>query len=469
MAKQRGFVQPAKNQLDDNNFEQGVILSGILKYGRDGYVECCDIINDNHFDGYMQKAIFGAYKNIFNNNLPFTLATVFQQLNIPESRFDEVKDTLSFDCEQQEIIRPFAQTLRKKSLIKDGINAHRECINKLSDFEGTESLSKILGVSEKALFDLISKITQGEDEAPTNLGTIAKSMVDDWANNPVQNIGLPLPWPKVNESIGGGLRTGVHLFGARIKTGKTSLGIMTASYIAQMGIPVLILDREMQTKSIMPKVIANLSEVKINDIEKGVFANDELKKKRVYSAVSKIEKMKINHKNISGVSDFDEVLSIVRRWIYKEVGLKQDGTANPMLLIYDYFKIADGKELTAMREDQALGFQISKLVDFSVKFDFPCLAFAQLNRDGITREDSAAIAASDRLGHNANSITIFKKKEEKEIEIDGPENGNRKMITTDSRYGGEAQGSEDHIHMEMAGEYCTLKEVHFVKKQDRKL
>lgn len=469
MVKQRGFVQPAKNQLDDNNFEQGVILSGILKYGRDGYVECCDLINDNHFDGYMQKAIFGAYKNIFNNNLPFTLATVFQQLNIPESRFDEVKDTLSFECEQQEVIRPFAQSLKRKALVKDGISAHRNCINQLSEFEGKESIAQILGVSEKVLFDLISKVSRGQDDHPTSLASVAKSMVDKWANTPVLNVGLPLPWPKVNASIGGGLRTGVHLFGGRLKSGKTSLGIMTATYMGELGLPVLILDREMQTKNVMPRILANLSEVSINEIETGTFAKDELKKKKVYNAVSKVEKMKIDHKNVSGITDFNEILSMIRRWIYTDVGLKESGEANPFLLIYDYFKVASGKELINAREDQALGFQITQLVDFCNKFDFPCMSFAQLNRDGITKEDSSAVGSSDKLAQYANSLTLFKKKEEKEIEIDGPEMGNRKMITTDSRYGGEAQSSNDHIHMIMTGEYCTLKEVNFVKKQDRKL
>jgi hypothetical protein len=244
---------------------------------------------------------------------------------------------------------------------------------------------------------------------------------------------------------------------------------MSSIFVAEMGIPVLILDREMKTKSILPKLLANLSQVEINDIEKGVFANDALKRKKVDLATSQLEKMRIDHKNISGITDFDEVISIIRRWIYKNVGLRRSGEANQFLLVYDYFKITDSKELDRIREDQALGFQITKLVDFANKFDFPCLSFAQLNREGTVKEDSTAIAGSDRLAQLANSITIFKRKEEKEIEIDGPQGGNRKMITTDSRYGGEAQSSNDHIHMEVSGEYCTLKEVSFVKKQDRKL
>lgn len=203
--------------MDDNSYEQNVILSGILKHGRDGYVECCDLINDNHFDNFAQKAIFGAYQHIFNNNLPFNLPTVFQQLGLPESQFNEVKSSLEFECDDRAIIRPFAQSLRKKGLIKDGINSHRQCINTLASFSGAEPISEILGVSEKVLFDLVSKVANGEDTSPINLGSVAKQMVDDWANNPVQSLGLPMPWPKVNASIGGGLRSGVHLFAARLK------------------------------------------------------------------------------------------------------------------------------------------------------------------------------------------------------------------------------------------------------------
>ena len=468
MAKQRGFVKPAKNQLEENNYEQSVILSGILKHGRDGYVECCDLINEDHFDNFTQKMIFGAYKNVFNNNLPFTLPTIFQQLGLPDDKFEEIKSNLSYDCEDLDIIRPFAQTLRKKGLIKDGINAHRQCINSLSVLGGEESISEILGVSEKVLFDLVSKVANTGDANPINLGSVARQMVDDWASNPVQNMGLPMPWPKVNASIGGGLRTGVHLFAARLKVGKTSLSIMTAAYLAQLGIPILILDTEMQTKNIMPRVLANLSEVKINEIENGTFATDQLKKKRVYTAVQSVEGTKICHKTISGCQ-FDEVISTIRRWIYTDVGLRANGTANPCLIIYDYFKVMDSAELSNAREDQVLGFNISKLVDFANKFDFPCLSFAQLNRDGITREDSGAVGASDRLAQYANSLTIFKRKTEEEMKIDGPEGGNRKMITTDSRYGGEAETSDSHIHMLMEKEYCILKEVNFVKKHDRKL
>lgn len=815
MSKTRNLgaiAQNAKNHSEDNSYEQRVILSAILKHGRDGFVECCDLIDDNHFDNFNDKAIYTAYQTIFNNGLPFTLPTVFQQLGLPDNKYDDIKASLSYDCDDRSVIRPFAQTLRKKGLIKDGISAHRECIQSLSHFEGIESISEILGVSEKALFNLVAKITKGADSTPINLGSVAKEMVDEWAANPVQNLGLPMPWPKVNASIGGGLRTGVHLFGARLKalrhgskvytkngpiniedikvgdiikhpfkgdvkvtevhphtnkdiyrvyfrdgdfvdccedhlwhvekrykckkksqsvlkttkeligdlksgkqkykwdiplpspvefkeneipidpyvlgvllgdgsvsnntcvyhtaddeihqymlnyansigcevkidsdrpdnkvisyrintfqnklresgiwghncytkfipknyiynskevrlavlaglldtdgtcvidsrskqsrtrfnsvskqlcldvkeivqslgglcsitnikskcngktfhsfgcevrlpvginpfrlkrkaerftervigqlkrtivkiekvgvdnatcltlsdndglfmtdnyvvthnTGKTSLSIMTAASIAPMGIPVLMLDTEMKTKAIMPKVLANLSEVKITEIENGTFARNELTKKRVYSAVAQMSNVKIAHMSIAGYK-FDEVISTIRRWIYTDVGLRADGTANPCLICYDYFKVMDSGELANAREDQVLGFNISKLVDFANKFDFPCLSFAQLNRDGITREDSGAVGASDRLAQYANSLTIFKRKTEEEMQIDGPEGGNRKMITTDSRYGGEAETSDQHIHMQMEKDYCILKEVNFVRKQDRKL
>ena len=175
--------------------------------------------------------------------------------------------------------------------------------------------------------------------------------------------------------------------------------------------------------------------------------------------------MNICHRNVANHS-IDEIMSIIRRWIYTDVGLKLNGEANPMLLIFDYFKVMTARELINCNESQALGFQINSLIGFSTKFNFPCLSFCQLNRDGISREDSAAVGNSDKLAQLGNSLSIFKKKTEKEIQADGVENGNRKLLTTDSRYGGEAEFVSQYISMNMKKESCILQEVNFDRQAD---
>jgi hypothetical protein len=252
-------------------------------------------------------------------------------------------------------------------------------------------------------------------------------------------------------------------------TGKTSIGLMTAIHAAlNFKLPVLILDTEMMIKDVLPRMIANMSEVEINIIERGLFAKDEFKKKCIFNTVGTLETMNISHKNVGGY-DFDDIISTIRRWIYTDVGLQANGEANPMLVIFDYFKVMRAAELVNINESQALGFQVTRLVDFSKQFNFPCLAFCQLNRDGISREDSASVGGSDKLAQLANSLTIFKKKTEAEIARDGELNGNRKVLTTDSRFGGEQEFTSQYISMQMKKESCILQEVNFEPKEDVKL
>ena len=454
------FVPKIENQFDEN-----LILSGIAKFGRDAYADCCDIITTDTFSDFLKNVVFGAMAKAFAEGVPINVTSVFQRTGLADSRYQEVKELLSYDCYDIKDIRPAAVKLRKKRLKDDAITIHRECINKITQLDGSEPTSKIIAYGEKALFDLIGKASYNDDGGPTKVKDVVRGIVEEWLNSPTQNVGLPLPWPKFNASIGGGLRPGVHLVAARIKTGKTSIGLMTAIHAAKLGIPTLILDTEMNIKSVLPRIIANMSEVEINTIERGLFAKDEFRKKCVYQAVSALESMNICHRNVADY-DFDDIISTVRRWIYTDVGLKSNGEANPMLLIFDYFKVMTAKELVTINESQALGFQISKLVGFSTKFNFPCLSFAQLNRDGISREDSAAVGNSDKLAQLANSLSIFKKKTEKEIQSDGIENGNRKLITTDSRYGGEVEFVSQYISMNMKKESCILQEVNFDRQAD---
>lgn len=793
-----------------SQFEENLILSGIVKYGRQGYADCCDIIKNDIFNDYLKTVIFTAMGTAFSEGVPINVTSVFQRTGLPDDKYQEVKEILSNDCCDIKDIRPAALTLRKRKLKDDAITIHRECINKLSQLDGTEPTSKLIALSESALFDLVAKACYNDSSGPIKIKDIVREQVEEWMNSPAQNVGLPLPWPKFNNSIGGGLRSGVHLIGARLKalrhgskvytnngpvliedvkvgdvikhpfkgdttvtavwphenkeiyriyfrdgdfvdccedhlwhvykrypynnqkkylkttkeligdlrigkkqeykwdiplpsavefahkdvpidpyalgvllgdgsvanntcvyhtaddeihqymlkyatsigcevkidcdrkdnkctsyrinslqnklresgiwgqncyvksipkdyiynskevrlavlaglmdtdgtcvidkkskqsrssyssvskqlcldlkeivqslgglcsiidhktscngkiffaytcevrlpkginpfrlkrkserftnrtlgklkrtivkiekvgvdnatcltlsdndglfmtdnyvvthnTGKTSIALMTALHAASLGFPVLILDTEMRIKDVLPRMIANMSEVEINTIERGTFAKDEFKKKCIFNTVGVLEKMNISHRNVGGY-EFDEIISIIRRWIYTDVGLKDNGEANPCLVIFDYFKVMSARELVNINESQALGFQVSKLVDFSKKFEFPNLSFCQLNRDGITKEDSSAVGSSDKLAQYGNSLSIFKRKTEAEMAKDGLENGNRRMITTDSRYGGEAEFQEEHIHMQMKKECCILKECNFTPKKDK--
>ena len=115
----------------------------------------------------------------------------------------------------------------------------------------------------------------------------------------------------------------------------------------------------------------------------------------------------------------------------------------------------------SMQEYQALGFLISGLHNFCIKYDLPCLSFVQLNRDGITKESTDVISGSDRLLWLCTNFTLFKVKSEEEqaddIEAGMSYSYNRKLVPLLARHGGCLEEG-DYINVYMQGEYARLTE-----------
>lgn len=445
----------AQNVLDLST-EESMLLHGILINGKEQFSQTIDILSEKTFDVFENKIIYGACKNLFDKSQEINITAVLSTAREMGLDKDNLLDIVSALIPSIEQARPLAIKLKNRLVIKESIGLHRGAIDKLSQMSATENVSDIFSVSESTLFDLISKFSNSGDDV-IKIGDVARDLVTYWGENPTENVGLPTPWQKFNKSIGGGMRTGVTLIGARSGVGKTNIAITVSNYVSSLGVPVLILDTEMEYKDVLPRMLANLSEVTINKIESGAFTQSDFDKKALEASIKQLENSPVYYKTVAGKS-FDEIMSIVRRWIYTNVGINKEGRANQCLVIYDYFKIMDAGDIGDMAEFQAMGFQISKLTDFCKTYDFPCLSFVQLNRDGVAKEGTDVIAQSDRLLWLCNSFSIFKAKSTEEMEQSGWNNGNRKFITLKSRYGNEHSNGE-YVSMQFKGDICSLKEV----------
>lgn len=88
-----------------------------------------------------------------------------------------------------------------------------------------------------------------------------------------------------------------------------------------------------------------------------------------------------------------------------------------------------------LQEYQLLGFLITALHNFSVKFKLPILATVQLNRDGVDKEGAEVISGSDRIVWLCSNFSILKNKNQEELNEDCPANGIKKLVVTDTRFG----------------------------------
>lgn len=413
------------------------IIAGICQYGKDALLDVEDIINIKSFTETSNQALFTCLQHTLNNNNVIDQASLLLSINELgyNSLFNKRKDIeyigslFNFPI-LKDNVRNFAIKLEKIHIARKAIQKHQIAIESLQQVTGNEHINEILQLSENPIFDLVLELQRNKEDGPKLLFENIEELVEYLRQNQCENIGIPTPWKEYNAAIGGGLRNGgVNLISSRPKAGKTTLAKESILHFTEkLKIPTLFLDTEMVAEDQVIRALASTSQVPLNTVESGKFADNHLYNINITNAV---DKLKFNtffwYESICG-KPFEEILSIIRRWIMQHVGYDENGNTNKCVIVYDYFKLMDRNSLENLQEYQAMGFQISKLTDFCKEFDFPCLAFVQLNRQN-------DISQSDRLRWLCHSYSTFQKKEPTEIADDGPQAGNRKLKVIDVRFG----------------------------------
>lgn len=472
-------------KLTDTASER-MVLGGIVKHGFDGFVEADDLITTTSFSDKTNQAIYLALKSIYDEDkeavveYPILLATLsrlgFSKFFSNNLELEHLKSIYLTPISISNI-RRCAATIRKLEIARGLSLKVDEIKQALHRVSGEEPLSSILGLVENPVFDYISSLSNEQIE-PKKISTGLSDYVKYLAENQRETFGIPSGFPTYDKAIGGGFRRKtVTVIGARPKTGKTMLVNNIGEYVtSQFEIPVLNLDTEMSIEEQQVRYLAMVSGVSINEIESGKYVDDPVKKSRVEDAIKSLEARSVKdyyHVGIAGQA-FEETISLMRRWLFKVVG-QTNGKTNDCLIIFDYLKLMDPNGLSEhLQEYQRLGFMMTALHNFAVKYDVPILLFTQLNRDGISKESSDVISGSDRIAFFCSSFSIFKKKDPEEMAEDGPENGNRKIVTLLSRHG-EGLDDGNYINLNFQGsigkitEVSTRNHVHFEEVDDNNL
>jgi replicative DNA helicase len=450
--------------LCDPSAERAV-LSGIIQYGDQAFLDISDLIQDSVFTIDSNQIIYKCLKHICEKNQPknaIDIASIYsaaQELNLDQvlnkkEEAQHLKAVKDFPV-NIENIRKFAVKIKKLEIARSLYKELEKTQEKLLDVNGSESISSILGVAEDAVFGFASSLNNDNDNAPSAIGNNIEEYVDFLSKNKIDQVGISTGFPVYDQAIGGGLRKGtVNVIGARPKVGKTLLSDNMGFYIAnKLKIPVLNMDTEMTKEDHIHRLLAMSTEIELSSIETGKFTESPIHTKKIEEMAQELKNTPLYHKVIAG-KPFDEQLSIMRRWLVKEVGLNDDGTAKDCVIFYDYLKLMDSAGMSQdMKEYQVLGFMMTALHNFAVKYKVPIMAFIQLNRDGITKESTDSASGSDRIIWLCSNFSIFKRKSDEEIAEDGGKSGNRKLIPLISRHGGGLDDN-DYINCSMKG-WCA--------------
>jgi len=448
--------------LSDAAAERAV-LAGITRYGNEAYYDVADLVNSETFTIESNNVIYACVQRLMqeDDTRKIDIASILssaKELGLSDflnqkQEINHLSAIFKFPV-LLDNVRRFAAKIRKLQIARMMYEQLEETKDKYLHIKGDEPVSHILGIAEESIFDFTSLLNDNDD-TPQKVFEDIEEYLDELSSNPVDQIGIPTGFSKYDFAIGGGLRRGtVNVIGARPKVGKTLMAENVGIAIAKGGIPVLNLDTEMRKKDHQDRGMAMLSyesdnKVTINDVETGQFT-DDLKQLGIEN-----KDIEYYHKNVGG-RPFEDQLSIMRRWIARTVGVNDQGKANDCVIIYDYLKLMDSADLRGdMKEFQVLGFMMTALHNFALRYDVPVLTFIQLNRDGINKETTDTASGSDRVIWLCSNFTIYKHKSDEEIAKDGPENGNRKLVPVIARHG-EGLDDGDYINILMKGKYAKL-------------
>ena len=455
------------------------ILSAFVQFGLDVYMEL-DFLTTDCFVDSNNQFLFEIVSGILAEGKEVEISSILSEANklatpIEKDELAFIRSLMNFPISKSNV-PVHAAKLAKLATIRTLDQTLTLCKSDLKKLNGSEDLADIISKVEEPILDVTGEAFSGSSNKTEILGTDVFEYIEFLSENIREFLGIPTGFPEYDHAIGGGLRKKcVDLIGARPKTGKSMMGDSIGINIAKSGVPVLMLDTEMSKEDHYNRILASLSNVKTKEIETGQFAKTPSKAHAVQEAAKELHELPYHYLSIAGQS-FDSILSQMRKWIYQHVGFDEDGKTKDCVIIYDYLKLMDGDSISSsMQEYQVLGFQITKLHNFMVKYDCPCLAFVQLNRDGVTKESSDVISGSDRLVWLCTSLSLFKMKSPEELaednQVDGDQ-GNTKLVPLHARHGG-LMDQGDYISLKVDGAYgrviqkMTRNQIYSKGKEDQ--
>lgn len=437
--------------LQDPGMERA-ILAGITTYGADCFFEVEEIISVNDFYWPVNQKLFKILSHLVHKEdaKTFDAPSIYaaakilghDQLTDEGKNAEYVDDIMSETNSSKDNIRSLVVAVYKLSLARRGYMAAVTIQNNLKKITGAEDVDSIIAQIEEPIFEFTGQIMD-QGASVVSLGKRFADVMKALEETPQDIIGLPTGFPAWDAAIGGGFRPAtVNVVGARPKQGKSFFCINIARNMAENGIPVLYLDTELTSEAQLHRLSSLVSGVDLEHVETGKFKHSPQESEALWGCQEHIEGLSIDHFSVAGLAPH-AIMSIARRWLSKTVGFTSSGNAKPCLIIYDYIKLMDdGGFKNNLQEHQLLGFLITALHNFALQFKLPVLATVQLNRDGVEKEGAEVISGSDRILWLCSNFTILKKKIQTDLNEDPPSNGTKKLIVTDTRYGGGMESGE---------------------------
>lgn len=249
--------------------------------------------------------------------------------------------------------------------------------------------------------------------------------------------GIPNLIPRLDDYYTFGKGELVLVAGATGK-GKSSFFLAQSCFALQQGVPVVIIDSELTDKVYLPRLLANLSGVRVKTIKSGRYTHEE--EERIKKSIEYIKNSPgFVHEYCPTFSKL-QVDQICRKWYNKDkLGF----------LIYDYIKPSGSM---AAEISQGMGLLADYLKSIAGNLNIPVLAGLQLNK--FTGE----LADSFKTERYADVLLFWREKPANLVNEDGLACGNFAISVMKNR-NGAVHDDGDYVDVKFIGDLMSITEA----------
>lgn len=336
-----------------NEAEQSV-LGGILLNGA-AMVEVVGRLEPGDFYHPAHAAIYRAMVALDADGMPIDMLTVMERMRAQDS-LSKLKAfgegyfvELTGAVVTIENIGYHAKLVRGKATARRLIQACQEiAAHGYGDYGDIESF---LARAQESVFrvasrDVASTLVSQEQSLRATVKQIEEAMT--FRQEQGRAPGVPTPFTRLNEHLGGGLQAEYVVIGGRPSSGKSSLVLDMAEYPARyFGVPALIISTEMRHEALTMRALAAEAGIDGWKLRSGELTPGELA--RVSRAAGNLSTALIHYED--SAKDLQSIRAIARRWRSNPVqgGRRdKDGNLMPATVVCDYIQEV---ELRNQRDD----------------------------------------------------------------------------------------------------------------------
>lgn len=365
-------------------------------------------------------------------------------------------DNLSIAPPKPEAFIDAVKELKMTTIKRNYFESYKEAAQYVHTYKGN-SLAELV----KELDAIINKDTSDflNNKEVINVFEDAQFLIEDAAANPRDNLGFNTHIEHWN-TLYGGLPIGEGtLICARKGSGKSALLADTAFHICnqidqssitggQSKVPCLFIDTELSRQQVTFRLVAQIADVDYWYLRTGNWSKNKEMADRVRASYALLKDFQFHHIFV-GNADVDEINSIIKRWVLKNVGRDKY-----FVVCWDYIKPAKNKR-NGMQEHEMIGDMFDRTKDL-IKNTFPkgaLLGAIQSNREGVNgrygpADDDSAVSLSDRLSWYAAQMFILRKKTLEELQDEPIDHfGSRKLINLKTRESGRQHRDNDFVQI----------------------